>query len=188
MPAINPTEPVLSLRPGVSQQEAIYAFRAANLSSFYWRATRGPLQRLAAGYVPFRLYRVEYEIGPARHSRWFALDRVQGLLDLFEFPSEPLPDRLIEIQTRNQLPPSLGDAHAEMLLREKVLRIIFQQGFFRIRDVRLRVQPSSTLFSMPYWLAFYGTDGHLRCRVMDAVRRRMEGAKASQLFENWLAA
>jgi hypothetical protein len=28
----------------------------------------------------------------------------------------------------------------------------------------------------------------LRCRVMDAVRRRMEGEKATELFENWLAA
>jgi len=28
----------------------------------------------------------------------------------------------------------------------------------------------------------------LRCRVLNAVRRRMEGAKASALFESWLAA
>jgi hypothetical protein len=28
----------------------------------------------------------------------------------------------------------------------------------------------------------------LRCRVLDAVRRRVEGAKASALFEGWLAA
>jgi hypothetical protein len=41
---------------------------------------------------------------------------------------------------------------------------------------------------MPYWLGFYGADGALRCRVLDAVRRRMEGAKARALFEHWLAA
>jgi hypothetical protein len=40
---------------------------------------------------------------------------------------------------------------------------------------------------LPYWLAFYG-DETPRCRVMDAVRRRIEGAKASAFFEEWLAA
>ena len=40
---------------------------------------------------------------------------------------------------------------------------------------------------LPYWLAFYGEDA-ARCRVMDAVRRRIEGAKASAFFEEWLAA
>jgi hypothetical protein len=40
---------------------------------------------------------------------------------------------------------------------------------------------------VPYWLGFYG-NAALRCRVLNAVRRRMEGAKASALFESWLAA
>jgi hypothetical protein len=179
---------LVSLRANVSQQEAVRAFRAFGASSLYWRVLRGPLQRLAVSYVPFRLYYVQYEMGPTRHSRWFALDRVQGTLDLFEFPGEPSQDRLTEIETRNCIAPNLREDQAESILREKVLRIIFQQGFFRVRDTRLQVQPSLMEFSMPYWLAFYGADGTLRCRVMDAVRRRMEGEKATQLFENWLAA
>jgi len=40
---------------------------------------------------------------------------------------------------------------------------------------------------VPYWLGFYG-NAAARCRVLNAVRRRMEGAKASALFESWLAA
>jgi len=28
----------------------------------------------------------------------------------------------------------------------------------------------------------------VRCRVIDALRRRVEGAKASAFFEHWLAA
>jgi hypothetical protein len=188
MSTIKPCTSILAIRPSVSRQEALRAFRASGLSAVYWRAVRGPLQRIAASYVPFRLYHVEYEIGAARHSRCFALDRVQGMLDLFEFPSEPSSERLTEIDTRNHLPVLLDHAQSESLLREKVLRIIFQQGFFRIREVRLDIQPSSLSFHMPYWLGFYGVDGRLRCRVMDAVRRRMEGTKASQLFENWLEA
>jgi len=40
---------------------------------------------------------------------------------------------------------------------------------------------------LPYWLAFYGSNGAAKCRVMDAVRRRIEGAKAASFFEEWLA-
>jgi hypothetical protein len=40
---------------------------------------------------------------------------------------------------------------------------------------------------VPYWLGFYG-NAAARCRVLNAVRRRIEGAKASALFESWLAA
>lgn len=188
MSTTKPSTSILAIRPSVSQPEALRAFRATGLSSIYWRTARGPLQRMAPSFVPFRLYHAKYEIGAARHSRWFALDSVQGMLDLFEFPSEPSRDRLTEIDTRNHLPAILDDTKSESLLREKVLRIIFQQGFFRIREVRLQIQPSSLSFHMPYWLGFYGVDGRLRCRVMDAVRRRMEGAKASQLFESWLEA
>jgi hypothetical protein len=41
---------------------------------------------------------------------------------------------------------------------------------------------------MPYWLGFYDRRSTVHCRVVDAVRARVEGAKASALFEQWLAA
>jgi hypothetical protein len=184
----NQSEAIMALRANVSQQEALTAFGHASLSGLYWRAARGPLQKLALMYLPFFLYRVSYEVGATRHFRWFALDRVQGALDLFEFPSEPTREQLIQVESRNHVLPSLDEAGAEIVLREKLLRIIFQQGFFRARDLRLQIHRSALEFSMPYWIGLYGPDGGLRCRVLDAVRRRMEGEKAIELFENWLAA
>jgi hypothetical protein len=68
------------------------------------------------------------------------------------------------------------------------LRVIFQQGFFKLREHRLEISPEPCELHLPYWLGFYGSDGAVRCRAMDAVRRRMEGAKASAFFEQWLAA
>jgi hypothetical protein len=184
----NQPESIVALRPNVSQREALAAFGDASLSGLYWRAARGPLQKLALMYVPFFLYHVRYEVGVTQHSRWLALDRVRGALDLFEFPSEPTKEQLIQVESRNHVLPSLDETAAEIVLREKLLRIIFQQGFFRVRGLRLQIQKSAIEFSMPYWLGLYGPDGGLRCRVMDAVRRRMEGEKATELFENWLAA
>jgi len=87
------------------------------------------------------------------------------------------------VTTRNHPAPRLSATKAEELVREKVLRLIFQQGFFKVRAVRLEIERLPDEIHLPYWLGFYGTRENLSCRVMDAVRRRIEGARASALFE-----
>src|SRR5271154_6374146 len=178
---------LLSLRANVTQQEAFHAFRGSGLGALYLRTVRGPLQRLAAAYVPFRLYRVQYDLGRTHNSRTFGLDQVDGSLDLFEFASIPGNDRLVVLESRNVLPARISSEQADAAVRERSLRTIFQGGFFQVRNLDLRIESLDEKFCMPYWLGFYGSDGALRCRVMDAVRRRMEGSKAAALFETWLA-
>jgi hypothetical protein len=186
MPPLTQSDTPAALRPNVTEADAVRAFSAITPSNVYWQKVRGPLQRLAAAYVPFRLFHVEYELGAARNARWFAVDRVQGALDLFEFAAEPEPRRLTELPARNYVASQLSDEQTESTLSDKVLRVIFQQGFFRVRETRLKLEASPLDLYMPYWLAFYGSELSLRCRVLDATRRRIEGPKASQLFETWL--
>ncbi|GAC1619470.1 MAG: hypothetical protein NVS9B13_08830 [Candidatus Acidiferrum sp.] len=176
------------LKPGVSQEEAVRAFRPGGFFSFYRQIRQGALVRVADAYVPFRLYQVNYQFGRATHTRLFAMDDVDGSLDLFEFPRAPESEGIEEIKTRNYLRAGLDAAQGESLLRGKVLRIVFQQGIFKMRDPNLAIARDAEVFFIPNWLGFYGKDGALRCRVMDAVRRRMEGAKASAFFEQWLSA
>ena len=175
------------LKPNVSQEEALRAFSAANLSALYWRMRGGRLRRIADVYVPFRVYRVSYEIRKVAYTRLFAIDAVDGSLDLFAFPRTPAAGEFVTIDTRNRLISSLDQVRIGALLYEKVLRVIFQQGFFKLSEPKLQLQPEPGELHMPYWLAFYGGQ-ILRCRAMDAVRRRFEGAKASAFFEQWLAA
>jgi hypothetical protein len=182
------TTAIQTLRPNVSQNEAVQAFSARGVFSLYWNIRSGPLQRIADAHVPFWLYRVQYNMGKATESRLFAMDAVDGSLDLFEFPQIPGQAELLAIETRNCLSASLTNERAEELLREKVWRVIFQQGFFRIREPKLAVARETLDFYLPYWLGLYGGKSRVHCRVMDAVRRRMEGAKASAFFEEWLAA
>jgi hypothetical protein len=176
---------IRALKPNVTQEEAVRAFSGAGVSALYWRMRSGPLRRIADAYVPYFLYRVKYAGAPAR---LFAIDAVDGSLDLFEFPRIPVERELLEMDSRNRLKPTLTEERATKLLRDKVLRVIFQQGFFKLRDSRLEITPVSCEFHLPYWLGFYERGGAVRCRVMDAVRRRMEGAKACAFFEQWLAA
>ena len=179
------TSAIRALKPNVTQEEALRAFSGAGLSALYWRMSSGPLRRIADAYVPFFLYRVKYAGAPPR---FFAIDAVDGSLDLFEFPRIPDERELLALDGRNRLQPALTEERAAEILRGKVLRVIFQQGFFKLRDARIEITPVPCELHLPYWLGFHERAGAVRCRVMDAVRRRMEGAKACAFFEQWLAA
>ena len=176
------------LKSNVTQDEALRTFRATGLSSLLWRMGTGPLQRIADVYVPFRLYRVRYALNKEKVQRILAMDAVNGSLDLFEFRTAPADAELIDVQTRNFLPNTLTYEAARQILRDKALRIVFQQGFFKMREASLEIEELPSEIHLPYWLGFYGTSDALRCRAMDAVRRKLEGARASAFFEQWLAA
>ncbi|HEY8716095.1 MAG TPA: hypothetical protein VIM00_12015 [Candidatus Acidoferrum sp.] len=182
------TAPILALRPNVTQSDAVRAFSKPGISSMLWRVKAGSLQRIADAYVPYQFYEVNYTMARAPHTRLFAMDAVDGSLDLFEFPKIPGRENLLELTTRNCVEPCLSPSASEEMLREKVLRIIFQQGFFKMRETTLKFTSLPELVHLPYWLGFYSSGELVRCRVMDAVRRRIEGAKASAFFEQWLAA
>jgi len=173
------------LKPNVTQEEALQTFSGGGFSGLYWRIRSGPLRRIAKVYVPYYLFRVK--CGNAR-PRLFAMDAVDGSLDLFEFPQVPEEAEFLAFLDRNRLNAALSKEQAADLLRDKALRIIFQQGFFRLGNAHLEISFIPCELHLPYWLGFYGRESSVRCRVMDAVRRRIEGAKASAFFEHWLAA
>jgi len=176
------------LKANVTQQDALRAFSSRGPSTLYWSLRSGPLQRIAGAYVPFWLYRVRYDLNRTSLLRWFALEAVKGALDLFEFPKPPAADSLDTIETHNFLEPALSEAEGTGCVRDKVLRVIFQQGFFKLRSPQIEIERQPLVFYIPYWLGFYGGHGGpVHCRVLDAVRRRVEGAKASAFFEQWLA-
>jgi hypothetical protein len=177
---------VLSLRSTVSQAEALRLLGDSRLSNLVLRLRRGPLQRIASVCVPFALYRVSYIKGRKRRERFVAIDQIDGTLDLFEFPGMITPSELTLSPSRNVLTPTLNEEDAQSTLLEKVMRTVFLQGFFQLPRPELQIDLKVMNFGIPYWLGFYGNDGVLYCRVLDAVRSRLEGDKATEFFENWL--
>ncbi|MBI1750345.1 MAG: hypothetical protein HY234_00560 [Acidobacteria bacterium] len=177
---------ISTLRPNVTRAEALEEFHRG-LSGFLRRARWGVLRSIAEAYVPFRLYRVEIVSGAVPQVSWFALDAVSGSLDLYQFDHRPEETELVRVETRNRPSSTLDDALAVRLLEDKIQRLIFQTGFFRVRHLQIRAELIPLDLHVPYWIGFYGRDETPRLHVMDAVRRRCEGAKARAFFERWLA-
>ncbi|HEX2712171.1 MAG TPA: hypothetical protein VHM88_08115 [Candidatus Acidoferrales bacterium] len=175
-----------SLKPYVSLAEAIKVFRARGIAGVLGRFRTGPLRSVADVYVPFHLYQVQISIGGRSRTRWLALDAVTGTLDPYEFERPPAFSELVAIKTRNCLRLALEEAQARDLLCAKLRHLIFQTGFFRLRNLQIHPQPLPLELHVPYWIGFYGAGESARLRVLDALRGCFEGGKARAFFEAWL--
>lgn len=174
-----------SLRPNVTREEAIEHFSRGAMSAV--RETMfGPLCSVAPCYVPFQLFRVEIRNAGRSEEHIFGLDAVLGSLDLYRFEQLPGESEVVSVESRNHVPPALDEENGKDLVLAKVRRFLFSTGFFRIRDLHLSAEPLPGELYVPYWVGFRGRGTTARLCVMDAVRRRMEGAKVKQLLRNWL--
>ncbi len=183
---------ILSVRPNVSREDALEILGGSDVSTMFWRIRKGRLQTVADAYVPYRFFRVHMTGQSSSLMHIYAVDSVTGSLDPYEFSSLPDAQSLVEVETRNYIVAALNEEQAQSRLRDRVLRMIFQRGFFKVRTPDLKLESLATEVYLPYWLGFYGRgrDRHnaqLQCRVIDAVRRRVEGAKARAFFETWIA-
>jgi hypothetical protein len=178
---------IQALKPAVRREEAVELFRGCGIRGLLRRLGAGRLHSLADAYVPFSVYRVEVVNGAKRETHCFALDAVKGTLDPYAFPRVPEPWEMVPVETRNRALPVLDPFWVRELLTEKVRRMLFQRGFFRIRNLIIRAEPISLDLHIPYWIGFYDAGGSVRLRVLDAVRGTFEGGKAQAFFHDWLS-
>lgn len=175
---------IRSLKSNVTREEAIQCFAPAGTTGVIRALARGPLTSLADLYIPFRVFQVTVTNSGVRQSKLVAMDTVSGLLDLYAFDSQPA--EVVSIETRNRPESRLSDSECERLVLDKFRRMVFNQGFFRLRNFKLEALCIEEELHIPYWIGFRGNGPYLRISVLDAVRRRMEGAKVRQLVESWL--
>ena len=178
---------IRTLKPNVTREQAILQFASMGIPRLFRNLAYGRLRSVAELYLPFRLFEVNIVNREAREERLIALDAVTGNLDPFQFDHLPGTDEMISVETRNCPPSQLDPAQASELLIVKVRHRLYSRGFFRMRDLQISVKPVDVDFFIPYWLGFRGTNGQARVAVIDAVRRRFEGAKLRRLVETWLS-
>jgi len=181
------TRKIRSLKPNVSRAQAIQHFSAGALN-LTANLTRGRIRSIAELYIPYRSFRVKITSAGREQSRISALDAVQGVLDLFEFRAHPTDSDLLTVETRNVLPSSLDEIQLRDRIIAKVRRIVFAQGFFKLRDLQINAEVIPGEYCVPYWVCFRGVDERAHLAVLDAVRRKREGAKVRHMIEEWLTA
>lgn len=175
---------IRSLRPNLSREQALARLRPTHFLG-RWLG-RGPLRLLAEVYIPFRLYKVEIRNGGKCDHRLLALDSVAGTLDLYGFDHVPEEAETVEVETRNHPHPGIDTDRARELVAERVRRLLFLTGFFRVRDLAVSVEPLDFKFHVPYWVGFFGRGPEAQLAVLDAVRCSPEGAKMRTLLTDWL--
>lgn len=176
---------IRSLRPNVTREEATEYF-SSGMFHLLRDTTFGPLRSVADFYIPFQLFQIEILNGGKRDLRIFGLDAVNGSLDLYSFEQLPGEREVVYLETRNSTEPLLGEAEAKKLVISKVQRLLFSTGFFRVRDLQIKAEPVAGEICIPYWVGFRGRGLRARLAVIDAVRRKPEGAKVRQLLRTWL--
>jgi hypothetical protein len=176
---------IRTLRPNVTREEAIQQFQGG-LVGLVRRLAFGPLRSVADFYLPYMFFRVEISSAGKTDRRIFGLESVTGSLDLYHFEQIPDSSQMISTDTRNCPEALLDENRARQLVIEKVRRALFSQGFFRVRELQLTATPISAEIHIPYWVGFQGSGLRAHVTVIDAIRRRVEGAKVRQLLENWL--
>jgi hypothetical protein len=182
----NSTAKIRSLRPNVTQEEAIRLLRPSGLTRLVRTVLSGPLRSVAEAYIPFYLFRVTIVNRGRSENSVLGLDAVRGSLDPYRFDHAPTENETIRVETRNSLPTGLPPQQAGDLLVAKVRRLLYGKGFFRLHAMQITAEPLSEELHIPYWLGFSGSGSHARLKVLDGVRRRPEGGKVRSIFEAWL--
>jgi hypothetical protein len=179
------TMTIRTLQSVVGRQQALRSLSPGGPLGIVRRWQTGRLFALADIYIPYRLYQVRVDDHRMRSTRFFAVDAISGVLDPYEFAESSLYGRCSEVETANHLPAQLAEAEARTLILEKVRRLLFAAGFFRL------VKPAITTmligeFYIPYWAGFYGEWNNLSVLILNAVRGTIEGSKATNLVKSWL--
>lgn len=185
--AQKPMTRIRTLKANVTREQAIEQFVSSGLSKIFRNYAFGSLRSVAEFYVPFRMFRARIVNRGIADERLVALDAVAGTLDLFQFDHLPNDSETTYLATRNCAGAELDNGRATELLIAKLRRVLYSRGFFRMRELSITAHPLDEELFIPYWLGFRGSDGHARIAVLDAVRRRLEGAKVRRLVENWIA-
>lgn len=174
-----------TLRSRLTPEQASAALTRRD-AGWFGRFRRSRLRSTAQVFVPYHLFRVEIADGRRHQSSHFAIDAVNGTLDVYRFEQGLADLDLVPLHSANRLDAALDARSAWPLLEDRLQRVLFQTGFFRLRNFRVSGEPEGIDLHVPYWVGFYENGPRVRLQVLDAIRGRFEGAKARALVESWL--
>jgi hypothetical protein len=174
-----------SLKPNVSLEEARRLMSTDGIHGMFRYLRLGRFRWITQFYIPFDIFDLKIHRSGVVESGFIAVDAVNGTLDPYAFERPPLETDCVTLDTRNTIPRLLTLAASQKNAEERVRRLLYQRGFFRIADLKIIASRRPFGIAVPYWVGFFGSEAQLRMAVIDAVRRRVEGAKVRTLLQQW---
>jgi len=181
------TATAFTLPAQVSAQEALVCFKAGIFGSVFRSLSYGPLRSLSQVYLPFLVHEIDITLNGKTFRRVLGMEGTSGVMDLYGFDETPFAQAIALERTRNHFPPALEERQAQSLLLDRLRRMLFRRGFFRVLDLAFHISSPAETVYIPYWVGLYGRKRAVRIRVLDAVRGQIEGAKARQTVLQGLA-
>jgi len=174
---------IYSLSATLTRDEAMQILAPPGIPGRVQRWQRGHLRAIASIYIPYRLYKTLIDDRGVQTIRYCAVDAASGTLDPYEFPGQPA---VVEVTTRNALPALVEESQTRELAIEKVRRLLYSAGFFRLMNPTITAELAGQEFYVPYWAGFFDARGDLKIAAVNAVRHSVEGEKVRCLIQEWL--
>lgn len=174
------------LKPNVTLKEARQLLSTDGLQGLIRHLRLGRLRWIAQVYIPFDIFSLDIHRNGMVEEGVIAVDAVNGTLDPYSFAHPPADGECVALETRNALPRVISPQLSQQNAEQRVRRLLYQRGFFRISKLAVNATRQPLGIHVPYWVGFFGGDAHLHVAVIDAVRRQVEGAKVRELLQQWI--
>jgi len=145
----------------------------------------GRLRLAVDFYIPYRFFKLTSGAARNRNTTYFAADAVTGALDLIEFKQAPSEQEMSCFETERFAEVGIDDEEAIRQVRERLMRLIFMKGFFKLSQVEMEIELVASLH-IPYWVGVYERRGVAHLEVINALQGRFEGAKIREILAKWV--
>jgi len=167
--------------PNVSLERATAMFRGS-----FRELRHGRLRVVIDFHLPYYLFHVRMSYGRKWIDSYYGIDAVTGILDLYRFDNPMTAENCREVETSYSLGPQIDPQAAFINLEEKMIRLAFMRGAFKLRGCKVSGELVES-FHMPYWVGVFERSERAHLEVIDAVRGRFEGTKVREIIVSWFA-
>jgi hypothetical protein len=170
---------ITSVKPNITRDQAVGNFRGR-----FNELRHGRLRIAVDFYVPYRFFQMTWDNGRRKSDTILAADAVTGNFDLVEFNQLPGAVERMTVDTRMTVEERVSEEEAYRLVRERMTRLVFMKGFFKLSRVSVEINLAASLH-LPYWVGVYERHGRAHLEIINALQGRFEGAKLREIVAEW---
>lgn len=170
---------ITAVKPDITREQAV-----AKLRGGLSRLRHGRLRVAADFYIPYRFFQMTWGAGRRKTDTILAADAVTGKFDLIQFDQLPADGERMRVETSMFAQERVGEEEAYRLVRERMMRLVFMKGFFKLSRVNVEINLAASLH-LPYWVGVYERQGRAHLEIINAMQGRFEGAKLREIVAEW---